>query len=281
MVLQAEDEEGAEVRHVLFKLARDAVGDRANGHQRLLVHRRVLRVEDLEEELHQPVGKGDHLRAELLHDDLQRAAQQALQLVLLLPVVRRDDLHREGALELVAQVRYDLSQIGHRVRRRLREHRVERLEGRRAQVVLRRVRPLRRLDQRANHLEEVWRELRRLRALRDLKALGEVVDRPAHVARDTRLVAQRLEKHATRLKQLVRVRRVHARRNGAEGAGVQVAHAADRPRRRVTHLHGRVTHQCDDHRHGLRDKRLEHRFGRALEHRAKCEKRCLAEPPFR
>lgn len=80
----------------LFERSLRAVGDRTDGHERLLVHRRVLGVEHLEEELHQPVGEGGDAAAELLDHHLQRAAEQALQLVLLLAVVGRDDLSGEG-----------------------------------------------------------------------------------------------------------------------------------------------------------------------------------------
>jgi hypothetical protein len=50
VVLQPEDEEGPEVGHVFLELPLDPVGHRADRHERLLVHRGVFRVEDLQKQ---------------------------------------------------------------------------------------------------------------------------------------------------------------------------------------------------------------------------------------
>mmetsp|Transcript_13132 Transcript_13132/g.28313 ORF Transcript_13132/g.28313 Transcript_13132/m.28313 type:complete len:298 (+) Transcript_13132:511-1404(+) len=70
-VAQAEAQEGAEVWHIFLELGLGRVGDGSDGHECFLVHRRVLRRENLEKELHHSVRERNGALSELLCDDLK------------------------------------------------------------------------------------------------------------------------------------------------------------------------------------------------------------------
>mmetsp|Transcript_3318 Transcript_3318/g.11181 ORF Transcript_3318/g.11181 Transcript_3318/m.11181 type:complete len:220 (-) Transcript_3318:1401-2060(-) len=208
VIAQAEREEGAEVRHVLLKVGLDSIGHGADGHERLLVERGVLGAEHLEEELHQLVGEGARAVAQLLRHHLQRAAQQALQVVQRLLVVVGDDLNREGGLQPRSDDGQQLLDVRKRVHRRVGQRRVESLVRRGAQVVLVCVGTFGALQQRPRKVDKVRGQDVGLIVARVLAVDGERVQRGAHIGGDPRLVLEPRQQHALRLGRLARLQRV-------------------------------------------------------------------------
>mmetsp|Transcript_20361 Transcript_20361/g.34693 ORF Transcript_20361/g.34693 Transcript_20361/m.34693 type:complete len:585 (+) Transcript_20361:306-2060(+) len=278
---EPEREEGAEVHHVLFEAGLGGVGDGADGHEGLLLHRGVLRAEDLQEEHHHLVAQGDRLRAELLRHHLQRAAEQPLQLVLPLAVLRVERLDLARLVESLHDQRRDLLDVLARVVRRVGEGRVQRLVRRAAQVVLRAVGPLRALQQRLREVDEERGEDVARVVAPVLAVLGEVVQRPADVVGDAGVVLEPRQKHPLLLRRHARLQRPHHllpvllrdRRD------VMLADAANRPAGRVLHVHVRVLHKLDHHVHRRPHELREHLGLGALEHRAEGERRRLAPVP--
>mmetsp|Transcript_43630 Transcript_43630/g.141607 ORF Transcript_43630/g.141607 Transcript_43630/m.141607 type:complete len:583 (-) Transcript_43630:1059-2807(-) len=282
VVVEAEAEEGAEVGHVLLELGLDSVCDGADGHERLLLHRRVFGAKDLEEELHEAIGHLAVELAQLLRHHLQRAAQQPLQLVLRLAVVVGDDLHREGLLEPARDDRQQLGNVGLGVLGRVGERRVQRLVRRDAQIPLARVGPLGAGEQRAREVDEEGREHVRRVVARLLAVLRQVVQRGAHVGGDARLVLEPREQHTLRLGGLSRLQRARHLLPLLRGdrEDVVLAHAPDGPRRRVLDLDRRVAHQPDHQVERVRHVRLQCLWRRPLQDGAKSKRRRLAPPPI-
>ena len=90
VVLEAHLDVRVEALHVLLELRAGGVREGAHRQHRLLVHSRRPASEDAQEHLHHRVGKLVHhvfgllLRSELLYDHLQCAAEQSLEVRLLL-----------------------------------------------------------------------------------------------------------------------------------------------------------------------------------------------------
>ena len=286
VVLQPDVDEREKRVHVLLEVFAAGVRERAHAQHRLLVHRARARAEHAEERLHDLVGILAHERVlrldargrHLLHDGLQRAAQQALGLAQLLLLLRGRARLRErvqGRAELLHDHRDEVLHHRRRLGGGRADDLVEALKRLHAQAKLG-VATLGRHQQRLHGALEVGRERRAHGVRVVLAAAGhrEPLQRPARLAGDEGLVLKRGDQRG---EDLVQVRRRHHR---GRGSAHELEHAPDGPRGRVAHVRVAVLGGGEQERERLRRHRRELISVGSFQDAAEGERRRLAQAPL-
>mmetsp|Transcript_47438 Transcript_47438/g.92579 ORF Transcript_47438/g.92579 Transcript_47438/m.92579 type:complete len:534 (-) Transcript_47438:1092-2693(-) len=270
-VFEAHQEEGVEVGHVDREMSLEFIGEGGDREVGLPVGRGVARLKDVQEVLHNGIGKGTHVRPELLGGHLDHPTQQPLQLFLGFLVFVGEDGHGKGRLEPFDNQGQHLHQDGAAVLRGVLDEHIDRLVGAETQVGFLPVLPFRHLQERLQQLAHVGRE--------GVGRAGLAVERRREIVQgETRLAG-----HVGALRHEDRRQSLHETGEGLVGntADVQVADPAEGPGAGVLDEGVGVREGTDQHRDGLVDVGADFFGGGSLEDGGEGHGGRLAHPPFR
>mmetsp|Transcript_10598 Transcript_10598/g.27224 ORF Transcript_10598/g.27224 Transcript_10598/m.27224 type:complete len:857 (-) Transcript_10598:238-2808(-) len=279
-VLQPALEDGVERLHVVVELLAAGHGERAHRQQRLVEHDAPV-VEDGDEGAHQLVRALQHRQAgravlrgvlhrQLLDDDLQHAAEVALQLVELLRVVGAVGGHDDG-LQLLDDDLHELAEDEDGVAARVAHEVVDGLEGRHGEVGAVGDGPVGSGQQQSHNVLEVWRQWGLRLAL---VASGQLADGEAGARGDGGGVGQSVLQHAEYA--------LDVRRQDGHPAvdALQVQEdLTDAPQRGVPHVRVFILGGHHQEAEPLHHQRLQLRMAGAVQDGAKRGGGCLAPPP--